>query len=109
MPMKSIPKQHDWLRELDSGGQLCPLPAYSLADGSLGKDTMPDGDGRAGGGRRTAAKKGKSKGKKNSDALPMMYAWDEMDTPCTAWFSDRLCVKTLLYTGNCTCDACMLS
>lgn len=39
---------------------------------------------------------GEGQKKENSDALPMMYARAETDTPCTVWFSDKLCLKTLL-------------
>lgn len=56
---------------------------------------MPDGDGRAGG-EENCYEAGEGQKKENSDALPMMYARAETDTPCTVWFSDRLCLKTLL-------------
>lgn len=48
MPMKSIPKQHDRWERWDGGGQFSLLPALDWLTGVIGKDTIPDGDGRAG-------------------------------------------------------------
>jgi hypothetical protein len=57
MPMKSIPKQPDWISPHSCGPQSSQLPAPPLACGRCGKGAIPDVDARAGG--------GSSLGKKN--------------------------------------------
>lgn len=50
MPMKSIPKQPDWISPQSSGPQSSQLPATPLALRPLRQGRHPDVDARAGGG-----------------------------------------------------------
>jgi hypothetical protein len=49
MPMKSIPKQPDWISPHSCGPQSSQLQAPPLACGRCGKGAIPDVDARAGG------------------------------------------------------------
>jgi hypothetical protein len=57
MPMKSIPKQPDWISPHSCGPQSSQLPAPPLACGRCGKGAIPDVDARAGGGSSLGNKK----------------------------------------------------